>query len=506
MSAISQILDAPPPPHLVQTAFRLQDVLAFAEKNLRSIETNSSHWTTKGDEFVTFSDKIVLETSLLLLLAARVAKQFPPMTASIIQLATMIAPRARSERVRAMLQRFPHTAVSLGIPHLVLTRLGYEDKEFDDLVSELFDSGTPFASERVPFRIMDARWVHALQNATSKSDFFDVVSISLLGSRTHAIYMSRTDAYALTHAVMYATDFGLRPLPKGVDLSRVASLIDSAVAWNLDAVDFDLLGELLIAAIASGLPPTPHTIAAWEFLHATWAKFGFLPSPTFRASTFDGLADDAKRAYSFEHTYHTTYVAGMLCALLLNMNREHPWQTLACQPCEYPSIDRVVLAKVKNCVLRLGQFLEVTAESMLVPTHGDSLEEGSTSSRPTPSVGSAEDAPGGDWWDWCRSTSVLKDAEAAHITYDIAIIHAARSYDLPRLVIALCAAIQAGIFNATVEEGLRFLCRQQVPNGALGCHFLKAQNVFTVACHEANHFYFDQLNAALSSLDSDFSQ
>jgi len=41
----------------------LRGVLEFGEKNLQALETEFDPWTIKGDEFVTFSDKIVLETS-----------------------------------------------------------------------------------------------------------------------------------------------------------------------------------------------------------------------------------------------------------------------------------------------------------------------------------------------------------------------------------------------------------------------------------------------------------
>src|SRR6185436_11469167 len=71
-----------------------------------------------------------------------------------------------------------------------------------------------------------------------------------------------------------------------------------------------------------------------------------------------------------------------------------------------------------------------------------------------------------------RDTLLRSDGDRgvlAQVLGDAAIIHAARAYDLPKMLAALNAVIALpGTPSLTVLEGVSFLVRQQFPDGCIG--------------------------------------
>src|SRR5262249_43585244 len=129
-------------------------------------------------------------------------------------------------------------------------------------------------------------------------------------------HMSRSDGYSLTHALMYATDFG-RTAVVDIDRDRVAATIDASIAWCIGSEDLDLLCELVIAASTLRIPWSLYVCAAWSVMQKVFSELGFLPSPNFDVDEYGRLAQKARTTYIFDHIYHTHYVLGILCAILL---------------------------------------------------------------------------------------------------------------------------------------------------------------------------------------------
>ena len=86
----------------------------------------------------------------------------------------------------------------------------------------------------------------------------------------------RTDAYAFTHMIMYCTDFGFRnprlPRRRAALLTEVGALL----ARYMDAEDYDLAGEILLAWPLMGAAGVPSAAFA----------FGFSPASKTRSGSF----------------------------------------------------------------------------------------------------------------------------------------------------------------------------------------------------------------------------
>ncbi len=269
-----------------QLLSRLTKALLFAKTNLQRLDLHAPFWDDEDDPFVRFIDKIIIETALLVFLAARTAISSEEIRLLIATLTQELSKIARSERTAVLLLRFPHTAVSLGIAHIVLSRLGNQDEAFDALLRRAIKSGHVEAVERLPFRSMDLRWIYGLLDADASPGFDDLIPHSLLATNAHPIYMNREDAYALTHGLMYTTDFGALPPPASLHIEQLTSLVDAALAWHIISEDMDLLGELLLSAAMLRQPWSPHAQFAWHLFAKIWDELEFLPGPSFEASTF----------------------------------------------------------------------------------------------------------------------------------------------------------------------------------------------------------------------------
>jgi hypothetical protein len=296
---------------------RLKEVLKFAQINVADIDRHAPFWPEESRGIVTQADKVVVETALLSLLASRARDGGAPLDDEIASLIALLGPLARSESNQVRLLRFPQTAASIGIAHICLSGLGSRDDVFDALIRQAFSSGHVEAIERLPYRAMDLAWLRGIHDVTGASGAERFLPDSILTSCAHPLHMAEMDAYAVTHALMYLTDFGACAVPAGVCLDKVSGQVDACLAWHIFTGNMDLLGELLVSAALLRVAWSPYVRLAVRMLLSVWDEFGFLPSAAFDAGRYRTLAGDAARAYAFLHVYHTTYVAGILCQVLL---------------------------------------------------------------------------------------------------------------------------------------------------------------------------------------------
>jgi hypothetical protein len=290
--------------------------LAFARSNIERLDSFSRHWRENDDRVIRLQDKVCTEAALLLLLARRASPGRMELDKECTALGELLAPAIRTGRLRHLLVCSPQVAATLGAGHIFLTDAGFPDASFDELVLGNLEAGFAETVERVPYRLLDQRWTRNLLRQRPQS-FDDLLPLSILDSRAHPFYMTETDAYAATHAIMYLTDFGRAPLPAGLDAMRVSALVDSGLAWHVLSEDFDLLVEFLMDAGCLGMAHSPCSRFAWQLVDHIWTDFGFLPGPTFNAAEYKTLSGEAAAAYAFQHLYHTNFVGGMLCAVSL---------------------------------------------------------------------------------------------------------------------------------------------------------------------------------------------
>ena len=301
-----------------QAAGFLQSALDMAVYGLRHLDANPSFWQESIDNYATIKDKLIIESLLLVLVVRRWSDCPAQVQQSLQAICACCAPHVYTAQNWMLLSRYPHTAVTLGISHIALQEMGFGNARFGHLVQAAFHTRQVHAIDRLPYRAMEVRWLQSLVLPHQHIDFADLLSASLLNAPAHALRMSTADSYALTHALMYLTDFGEKETPIGVPTSQLEALIDQLIAVQIVNENLDVLGELLMALVFLRKPWSVRAQFAWQFLSQTWQQNGFLSSPGFDLAQYTACDTSAKaQAYAFKNTYHTLYVGAILCSLLL---------------------------------------------------------------------------------------------------------------------------------------------------------------------------------------------
>ena len=260
--------------------------------------------------------KIVAEAAMLLRAVACVpGKAVPGLARSAERLASRLVPHARSARVLVGMALHPHLALDYAAAHVVLSFAGWPDEEFDRVLrSSLAVRG--MGRERLPHRELEQAWLSTLAG-DGRRDIRSNLSRTALGTGVDVLFGTRDDVYALTHALLYATDFGgVSPtLPRATN--QILAEVQSALAGALDDDDFDLAGELLLAwpLLAAERPAVPSF--GFRVLARVEDEVGFLPSLAIDAEGYDRHPVEARRGYVTATTYHTAFVMGLLCAIAL---------------------------------------------------------------------------------------------------------------------------------------------------------------------------------------------
>jgi hypothetical protein len=211
-------------------------------------------------------EKVVAETAMLIY-AASASRHRNPIATRIDDLARLLAPHARSQRVLVEIALHPALAFKFAVPHILLTKLGYLDTAFDDFLKSCVSASTRNAQDRAPSSSLERQWIRSLWSGLNSDAAWRAgLRNSVLNAPFDILGGLRTDAYAVTHLIMYCTDFGFRnrrlPRRRSVLLGDAASLL----ARYVDAEDYDLAGELLLAwplIGGLGVPPPLSRSAFW---------------------------------------------------------------------------------------------------------------------------------------------------------------------------------------------------------------------------------------------------
>lgn len=298
---------------------RLAAQLSFAADQVRRLDANSAYWPDSGHATIRLRDKVATEAAMLLLLARRAEGAAPELAPFNDALAAPLLGEIRSDRLRGLILRQPHVAATLGAGSVFLSAAGHGDPAFDRLIEDSLDAGFGQCVERVPYRQLDQLWTRNLLAAAPRP-LDAVLAGSILHSRAHPFYMSEADAYAVTHAILYATDFGHAAPPASLNRTRLSEMVHEGIAWSVVSEDFDLLIEYLMCAACLGETGGPAARLGWHIVDRIWKGLGFLPGPTFDPAEFRARSGPAADAYACEQMYHTNFVAGMYCAMRLSLS------------------------------------------------------------------------------------------------------------------------------------------------------------------------------------------
>lgn len=271
-------------------------------------------------------EKVVAETAMLLLCVDPLREADERTGRLCDSLARLLIPHARHRDVLAAICLDPGMARDQSIAHAILSRLGHTDAGVDALLAESLAMGPDFGPERLPHRRLEQTWLTRVWSGTGTPDGDDsrLVADSMLGRPMDALGSTRLDLYAFTHAVMYASDLGRRPLQGARPTAAIGRDADDALGFALDSNDFDLTAEVLMTWPMLGLSWSPAATFAFGVLAGVEDGLGFLPGVAFDAARYQALSGQERSRFALTTSYHSTYVMGMLCAAALTCDCPPP--------------------------------------------------------------------------------------------------------------------------------------------------------------------------------------
>lgn len=278
--------------------------------------------------------KIVAETAMLLLCLDPIVSLDARLREQSQQLAELLIPHARGDDVLAAMCLDPGSALDHGVAHIILGRLGYPDRDVDELLQNSLNLGPQFGPERLPHRRLERAWltrVWAHPGFPASSDSRPLAE-SALGRSMDALRASRLDIYAFTHAVMYASDLGCRQVKAPRSRAAIAADAEASLSFSLETGDYDLTAELLLTLTMLNLPWSATTNFAFKILADAEDRLGFLPGGACDLAQYHTLTGATQQSrFALTTSYHTIYVMGFLCATALLPGRT-PWAAVHERP------------------------------------------------------------------------------------------------------------------------------------------------------------------------------
>ena len=147
---------------------------------------------------------------------------------------------------------------------------------------------------------------------------------SVLDRGADLLHGELTDAYALTHAVLHATDCGLLQPRNDRPASSVADDAEALLGAALACGNLDVAAELLWTWPMLGLPLSPGARYALAELDRAEATHGFLPGPEHDPAVAAALCPADRSTYVIQTSYHTAVAGAVLAAALLRDRGRRP--------------------------------------------------------------------------------------------------------------------------------------------------------------------------------------
>ena len=269
-------------------------------------------------------DKPIAEAAMLLYASAGL-DHYVGVAERTENLALALVPLARSRRIMLSMSLHPSVCVEFAVPHILLSRLGYEDERFDEFLGLCLSSQAAMGHERTPFASLERRWILGLwSGAEPGRDWEADLQQSVLNWPIDILGGLKEDAYAFTHLAIYCTDFGFHvrdlPRPRSAILAEARSLL----ARCLDEEDYDLAAEILMIWPQLGEPWCAASAFGFRVLMAVEDQVGVLPSIRTKTERLNLLEGEERTRYAFATAYHTTLVMGLLCAVSLQDEKTPP--------------------------------------------------------------------------------------------------------------------------------------------------------------------------------------
>ena len=269
-------------------------------------------------------EKPLAETAMLLY-AASAARARPNVARHIDEIAGLLGPMARSDRVLVDIALHPALAFKFAVPHVLLTKLGYPDSSFETFLQSCISATVCDGHERALTASFERHWIDRLWSGTNRlAGPRPSLRDSVLNASLDILCGLRDDAYAFTHLIFYCTDFGYDADGLRRRRAMVLTEASSLLARYLDAEDYDLAGEVLLSWPLTGSKWAPVAALGFRVLASIEDQAGTLPGGHSNPARLRALAGDARIAYALGTAYHTAYVMGFVCAACLRPGRAPP--------------------------------------------------------------------------------------------------------------------------------------------------------------------------------------
>ena len=308
------------PSDLVRRVLIALDIAIRTIESLADVDSANVESATPTKRVEGFLDeKVVAETAMLLLCVEPIRSLDHRIREQFDVVAALLVPLARKTEVLAAICVDPGLASEHAVAHIILSRLGYRDRDVDRLLSESLAMGADFGPERFPHRRLEQEWLDRVWTPGELPRHRDsgLIAESMLGRQMDALGSNRFDVYAFTHAVMYASDLGGRRIALPRPSAVVAASADAALAYSLDTNDFDLAAEVILTWPMLHLAWSPVATFGFGILAGVEDNLGFLPGLPFDLEHYQGLTGDDRSRYAIVNSYHTSYIMGFLCATAL---------------------------------------------------------------------------------------------------------------------------------------------------------------------------------------------
>jgi hypothetical protein len=304
------------------------------------------------------AEKPLAETAILLYVVSR-ERADPRVQEEFDDLLQELIPYARSKRMGWDVLRYPSVAIQLATPHILLGILGRPDFQFSELLSKTEDACARRGHEVVAYRELEIIWLRSLwRNEAPGCELEKTGRRTALGNPIDLLNGTRDDAYALTHAFMYYTDFGnwQRPLPRPAPelLGEAAAVLVRALVIE----DYDLAAEALMAWPLTSSTLSPTAAFGFRVLASLEDKVGYLPFGRFASRRLLELAGEEKTKYALASSYHTAYLMGMLCALCLKAGTASPFEIVG------PPLSMTLIERLEASISKGGAHWERVFQSL----------------------------------------------------------------------------------------------------------------------------------------------
>ena len=256
---------------------------------------------------------------MLLLAAGPITGRSGDVRERVQEVAGVLAPHARGERVRARVCMEPSLALDHAAAHLCLSRLGFPDPDLDRLLCESLQAESARSRERHPHRQLEQEWLMRVWNVlpTEPREDPHLPKRSALGRSIDLLSASKDDVYAFTHALMYVTDLGARPARLPRSSRALAADADAVLASCLDEPDYDVAGEVLLTWPLLRRRWSTSATVGMAVLASVEDRAGFLPGSGISLDQLNALEGQERSRYAVASAYHTAYVMGLLSAAAL---------------------------------------------------------------------------------------------------------------------------------------------------------------------------------------------